>query len=71
MYETRNETNRPSVTSGEETDPSDLTFRLLSGESNQGCRRRPRTMYEIGRTLAELTGVTKRRTPDFYSLQVS
>jgi hypothetical protein len=28
MYETRNETNRPSVTSGEETDPSDLTFRL-------------------------------------------
>jgi hypothetical protein len=30
MYETRNETNRLSVTSGEETDPSDLIFRLLA-----------------------------------------
>ena len=27
-YTNMYETNRPSVTSGEETDPSDLTFRL-------------------------------------------
>ena len=32
-----------------------LTFRSRGGESDQGCRRRPKTKYEIDRTPAELT----------------
>jgi hypothetical protein len=47
MYETRNETNRLSVTSGEETDPSDLIFRLLSGEPSRNSRRQTKTEYEL------------------------
>jgi hypothetical protein len=47
MYETRNETNRLSVTSGEETDPNDLIFRLLSGESSRSSRRQTKTEYEL------------------------
>jgi hypothetical protein len=40
------------------TDPSDLTFRLGGWESDQGCRRRPMTKYEIGETPIELTSAT-------------
>ena len=57
MYETKNETNRGPVPV-REAGSGDLTFRLLGGESDQGCRRRPKTKYEIGKARAELMSAT-------------
>ena len=36
----------------------DLTFRRGGGESDEGCRRRSKTKYEIGTTPAQLTSAT-------------
>jgi hypothetical protein len=57
MNETRNETNRLPGSCCEAT-PDDLTFRLPGGESDQGCRRRPKAKYEIGKARAELMSAT-------------
>jgi hypothetical protein len=53
-----NETNRRPVTYGERQVQNDLTFRFEGGESNQGCRHRPKTKCAIGTTLAGLTHAT-------------